>query len=374
MDKHLHIVTHDIPWPADYGGVVDLFYKIKTLHSLGIKIHLHCYYNKGRQQQESLLQFCEELNYYPRKQNPAGFSLLMPYIVASRSDKNLLLRLQKDNYPVLLEGIHCSYFLKTGALKGRPVFLRLHNVEYKYYRQLARYENNILKKCYFIFESMLLKKFEKAIASTTSIIAVSTEDVQQYKDQFNARDIKFLPVFLPWQDVQAHPGKGSFCLYHGNLSVNENEKAADWLLNNVFNDLEIPFVIAGKNPALPLQTLAHCHAHTCIAMNPSDVELQDLIAKAQVNILPSFNKTGVKLKLLNSLYNGRHCLVNEAGSEGSAVQELCHVAGTAAEFKKTLSKLFQQEFTAAELEERKKILASLYDNEKNARQLIAWIY
>ena len=25
MDKTLHIICHDVPWPADYGGVVDLF-------------------------------------------------------------------------------------------------------------------------------------------------------------------------------------------------------------------------------------------------------------------------------------------------------------------------------------------------------------
>jgi hypothetical protein len=133
-------------------------------------------------------------------------------------------------------------------------------------------------------------------------------------------------------------------------------------------------VIAGKKPSLPLQTLAHSHAHTCIAVNPSDIEIQDLIKKAQVNILPSFNKTGVKLKLLNALYNGRHCLVNEAGEEGASVSGLCTVASTAAEFKKLIVQLFEQEFTSTELEERKQLLLAVYDNEKNARQLIAWIY
>ena len=39
-ENHLHIVTLDVPYPADYGGVVDLFYKLQSLHQLGIKIHL----------------------------------------------------------------------------------------------------------------------------------------------------------------------------------------------------------------------------------------------------------------------------------------------------------------------------------------------
>ena len=41
--KHLHIVAFDIPQPANYGGVIDVFYKIKALTNLGVKVHLHCY-------------------------------------------------------------------------------------------------------------------------------------------------------------------------------------------------------------------------------------------------------------------------------------------------------------------------------------------
>ena len=374
MDKHLHIVTHDIPWPADYGGVVDLFYKIRSLHSLGIKIHLHCFYSNEKKEQGELLKYCETVHYYPRKKNMKGFSFSIPYIVKSRSDRALLKNLQQDNYPVLLEGIHCTYLLKKGYLEGRKVFVRLHNVEYKYYRQLAKHESNFLKKIYFIYESLLLKKYEKNIANKATFWPVSTEDTELYKKEFHAIHIDFLPVFLPWNEVSTQPGKGCFCLYHGNLAVNENEKAADWLLNNVFDTLEIPFVIAGKNPSLPLQTLAHTHAHTCMAVNPSDTEMQDLIKKAQVNILPSFNKTGVKLKLLNALYNGRHCLVNEAGKEGAAIENLCSIAETADDFKRMIEKLFHQDFTEEAKQKRQQLLQAMYDNEKNARQLIAWIY
>lgn len=374
MDKHLHIVTHDIPWPADYGGVVDLFYKIKSLHALGVKIHLHCYFNNGRNEQAELLKYCESVDYYARKKNLRGFSFTIPYIVRSRADMELLARLQQDDHPVLLEGIHCTYLLHKGSLNGRKVFVRLHNVEYKYYKQLAKHEGNIFKRIYFIYESFLLKRYENAIANKAVFWTVSTEDAALYETVFHARKINFLPVFLPWNEVSTQAGKGCFCLYHGNLSINENEKAADWLLNNVFDTLEIPFVIAGKDPSLPLQTLAHSHAHTCMAVNPSDLEMQDLIKKAQVNILPSFNKTGVKLKLLNALYNGRHCLVNEAGKDGAAIEGLCSIAETAAEFKTAVTKLFEENFTIEELNTRQQLLQAMYNNEKNARQLIAWIY
>ena len=49
-EKHLHIVCLDVPYPVDYGGVFDLFYKIKALSEAGVKIHLHCFeYGRGQQ-------------------------------------------------------------------------------------------------------------------------------------------------------------------------------------------------------------------------------------------------------------------------------------------------------------------------------------
>ncbi len=373
MDKHLHIVTHDVPWPVDFGGVVDLFYKIKSLHQLGIKIHLHCFVNE-RPEQPILNRYCETVNYYQRKTGRASFSLTIPYIVSSRRDQQLIKNLQKDDYPVFLEGVHCTYFLYKGLLKNRKVFVRLHNVEYRYYRQLAGIETNFLKKGYFLAESFLLKRYEKAIARKAVFWPVSEEDTALYRKEFHADRIDYLPVFLPWNELKTVTGSGSFCLYHGNLEINENEKAAVWLLSHVFNTLNIPFVVAGKNPSSSLQELAHKHPHTCIVVNPSEHEMQDMIRKAQINILPSFNITGVKLKLLNALYNGRHCLINSAAAAGSGLEDLCVIAHDENSFREEIQRLYHEPFSEKDMQHRSAALLNRYNNEKNARQLIAWIY
>ena len=191
-----------------------------------------------------------------------------------------------------------------------------------------------------------------------------------YKQQFNANDIAHLPVFLPYTMVEGKPGKGCFCLYHGNLSINENEEAAIWLLQNVFDDLQVPFVIAGKDPSQKLIFMARENPHTCLVANPADKELQDMIAKAQINILPSLNNTGVKLKLLNALFNGRHCLVNKAGVEGSGLDSICQVAEDADDFKTAISYLYDMPFTTAENEQRQLVLQELYCNKKNLGKIV----
>jgi Glycosyl transferases group 1 len=252
--------------------------------------------------------------------------------------------------------------------------LRLHNAEYEYYNQLCNSEKSFFKKIYYWHESKMLKKYEKSICNKTQILAMAQQDVSKYKEEFLAVNISYLPVFLPFQNVISKEGNGCFCLYHGNLSVAENEAAAIWLLENVFNDLNVPFVIAGKNPSALLQRIAHQHRQTCLVSNPSEQEMQDMITKAQINILPSFNNTGIKLKLLNALFNGRHCIVNEQTIKSTGLESLCHVASGEKGCKNMINELYARPFHNDEIMYREKILSDSFNNEKNGKQLIEWIW
>lgn len=372
-DKHLHIVCLDVPYPVDYGGVFDLFHKIRGLHAAGIRIHLHCFeYGRGRQ--PVLDEYCVEVNYYSRHEGHKGFSHKLPYIVCSRSNGQLLDRLLQDDYPILLEGIHCTYLLNDTRFNDRRIVLRLHNVEYQYYRGLYHTEKSIWKKMYYLHESNLLRSYERRIAAKVKILAVSAKDSQLYKDEFGANDIDTLPVFLPYETVHTREGTGCFCLYHGNLSVAENEQAIIWLLKKVFQSLELPLIISGKQPSARLTKVIGQYPQACLIADPSEEELQDLISKAQVNILPSMNCTGVKLKLLNALFNGRHCIVNSDSVEGSGLASICHLADSAERMQSLISELYTQPMQSDEIRERQKVLTCLYNQEENVNKLVASIW
>ena len=363
MSKDVHIITHDVPYPADFGGVIDAFYKIKALHAIGIKIKLHCFLNK-RPKQNILENYCESVTYYQRK-TVTGISITIPYIVASRRDKKLLENLNKDNFPILFEGIHTTYYLYKNHLNDRKIFLRILNVEYIYYDHLARHEKNILKKLYYSIEAKLLKKYECNIANKATILALSMVDEKIFQTLFDSKSILFLPAFLPENNLNSKYGTGKYCLYHGNLTVNENEKAAIWLIKNVFSKITTAFIIAGFNPSNKLKKLAKFCTNISIVTSPSHVNMQLLVQNAQVNILPSFNKTGVKLKLLNALYNGRHCIVNHAGIEGSGLKNLCFIEENADGFIEKINELFTIPFTAKEMQYRSTALKKLYNNNQN---------
>jgi hypothetical protein len=369
VENHLHIVCLDVPYPVDYGGVFDLFHKIRSLFDAGVKIHLHCF-EYGRGPQPVLEEYCVEVNYYARHEGHKGFSHRLPYIVCSRSNGELLDRLLKDDHPILLEGIHCTYLLNDDRFHDRKVVLRLHNVEYQYYRQLYLAERSLLKKIYYLHESNLLRGYEQRIAPKVKILAVSSKDKEHYQQEFGATDIETLPVFLPFRDIESKEGTGCFCLYHGNLSVTENEQVVVWLLKKVFSQMEMPFIVSGKNPSARLQRLTEQYPHVCLIPNPSEEEMHDLITKAQVNILPSFNCTGVKLKLLNALYNGRHCIVNKDAVEGTGLEGICHIASGADDVRCYISELFARPFRRDDIEARKKVLEDIYDPKENLEKLM----
>ncbi len=373
-EKHLHIICLDVPYPVDYGGVFDLFYKIKYLHAEGVKIHLHCF-DYGRGQQPVLNQYCEEVNYYSRLSGHKGFSNCVPYIVASRANPQLLKNLRKDNYPVLMEGMHCTYYLQNGDFNNRRTYIRLHNVEYQYYRQLADTTSSWLKKIYFLRESRLLRKYEPAMhAFITSSWTVNNKDLNVFKNEFGYSKIDNLPPFLPEYEPVFEADRGQYCLYHGNLSVSENEKAVEWLVENIFSDSEIPLVVAGKNPPPHIVRLIHQNSNTCLIENPDDKQMQDLIKKAQVNLLPSFNSTGIKLKLINALFNGKHCLVNTAAVEGTGLQDCCTIADNQEDMRQQLQLLYDHPFTFYQFHQREEILRNSFDNIRNAKQMVKWIW
>ncbi|TDH26871.1 glycosyltransferase [Segetibacter sp. 3557_3] len=372
MEKVLHIVSLDVPYPVDYGGVFDLFYKLPALQSIGVKIHLHCF-EYGRGEQPELGKYCETVHYYKRNTGIRGVDLQLPYIVSSRNNPQLFKRLLQDNHPILMEGIHCTGLLTDSRFSGRRCFVRLHNVEHTYYAHLANTTTTFLKRFYYNWESKQLLQYEKKVASAARFWPVSTADTIEY-EKLGYKQIEYIPLFLPPWQVTSIPGKGSFCLYHGNLSVDENEKAAIWLLENVFSEVEVPFVVAGKSPSKKLEVAANQLPHTCLVADPSETEMQDMIQKAHINVLPSFNATGVKLKLYNALYNGRHCIANDAGLLGTNLADVCFIGSSAEDFRNLVSEVYSMDFTPDDVEARKSILDSGWDNQQSAKMMAGFIW
>ena len=369
-ENHLHIITFDVPYPANYGGVIDVFYRIKALVEAGVKVHLHCFeYGRG---ETEVLNRCFEVKYYKRDTSFWKQLGRWPYVVASRRSETLVKDLLNDDYPILCEGLHTTAILGDPRLKGRKIFVRAHNVEHDYYRLLADSEPTCWKRWFYRIEATKLRRYEPVLKKAAGIFAITKADT----DYFNAHygHAMLVPGFSALSRVCSETGRGDYVLYHGKLSVAENQQAAEWLIENVFSELTIPCVVAGMDPGDSLRKLCQGYPNVTLKANPDDAEMIDLLRNAQVNVLVTNQPTGLKLKLLNALYNGRFCLVNEDMVRGTSLGDLCVVAEMPEQFVEQITSLMNTDFTEEDIEARDEALKGLYQNEKNVLTLIRVIF
>ena len=373
-DKHLHIIAFDIPYPPNYGGVIDVFYKLKALHKKGVKIILHCFEYPGRERSPKLNEFCESVHYYPRVLGLRPALSFKPYIVDGRKSERLIQNLLKDDFPILFEGLHSCYYLSDKRIRNRFKIYRESNIEHRYYFNLFKVEKNLFSKMYFFQESLKLRLYQKVLQYASLMLVVSEEDTEYLKAHFPQKEVKYLPSFHANDEVDILTGKGTYALYNGNIEVPENAYAVEYLVKEVFNDLDIPLLVAGMNPPEHIQKLAASASNVDIIANPDDDKMFDLIRHAHVNILVTFQATGLKLKLLNTLYRGRFCLVNDKMLNGTGLDTLCDIGNDAYELKERLKEIFKRKFEKNEIVRRKEIMLGRYSNDKNADKLISLVF
>ena len=360
-------MSFDIPCPVNYGGVIDVFFKLQALYERGFKVHFHCF-EYGREHSERLESLCVSVDYYKRDMSFWKFFSGKPYIVTSRLSEALIQELLKDDYPILLEGLHTCGVLLDERMRGRKIFVRAHNLEHEYYRYLAKTEKNLRKKLFLRIESLKLKKFEAVLSKATGILAISNKDYEYFKKSF--KNVYLIPAYAGFDKVDVLEGLGDYVLYHGKLDISENYNAAEFLIKEVFKDSGIKFKIAGMNPPRHLLACAEKEPNVEIVENPDDETLQTLIRNAQINILVTAQSTGLKLKLLNALFNGRYCVVNDKMVEGLDVNDLCYVANNAMEIKTIVSDLMTKPFVEEQVAIRKSRMEAFYNSSHSTDRLV----
>lgn len=370
-NKTIHIVSFDIPYPPVYGGIIDVFYKIKTLHELGFEIILHCFQYRSKTEEDELSKYCRTVYYYKRKSAYKVFFSVVPYIVSSRSNGDLLDNLLLDDAPIIFEGLHTCFYLSHPSIKERNKMVWMHNIESDYYEALSSADRNFIHKIHFSVESKKLKMFESVLKSATTIFCVNQADAE-YMTQYCSQSI-FIPPFHINEEVKFKPGKGDYILYHGSLDVIENHQAAIYLIQKVFSKVDKKVIIAGKNPKSSLLALEKTYPNVTIMANLPHDELTELIRNAQCNVLFTFQSTGLKHKLLNALYNGRFVIANEMLMANSGLDKLCTIANTSEEVIAAINECWTKELSESDIEERKRVLVDLYSNASNAKKMMPHI-
>ena len=377
MSKRIHVISFQVPYPADYGGVIDVYYKVKALKDAGYKVALHCFAYKGRKDSPSLHNIADEVYIYKRNTCVFNRLLLKPYIVKSRQSKELLERLLQDNDPILFEGLHTTHLLSSPLLKDRKKFVRAHNIEGEYYKYLADATVSMKKKFFFNWESIRLQRYEKVLSNADVIFAITEKEKRYFATTYPTVTTELLPCFHNGADdcpEASQRGSGNYLLYNGNLSVEENLNAVYFLAERVIPSFpDVKWVIAGGNPPKELYEVVQAMDNVEIIANPTSTEMSKLIAEAAANVLITFQSTGIKLKLINALYKGGHCIVNDKMIESTGLKEVCMVTHSDKDLIDTIKNALSQKITDEQLALRKVVLRQSYDNDENIKILAKYL-
>jgi glycosyltransferase involved in cell wall biosynthesis len=307
--------------------------------------------------------------YYKRNISKTKLFNSKPYIVVTRDSKDLMSLLLQDDYPILFEGLHTTYFLSDKRLRERRKIVRTHNIEHDYYHNLATVEKDLFKRYYFLNEAGKLAKYEKILEHAEGIAAISKNDTTYLSTKF--KNVQTVSAFHANESISSKPGKGSFALYHGSLEIGENNEAALYLVKNIFAGTKQRFVIAGNKPSKELKAAVADKPNIELKTGITSEDIYELISDAHINILPTFQSTGIKLKLLAALFRGRHCLVNTPMIENTGLESLCICKDSVEDIKEEVARLFQTDFYESEIQKREEVLLrNGFSNEHNAQTLI----
>lgn len=370
MDLSLQIVCFNVPYPPNYGGAIDVFFKIKALHALGIDIRLHCFTYDQYQPADELLPYCSSIKYYERAGDVLQHISTQPFIVVSRRAKELLENLAKDPSPILFEGLHTTAFVDHERLQNHIKMVRMHNVESAYYKKLSKWEKNVIKSTYLRVESTRLANYEERLYYSDAILLTISSFDQLYFSTQHRGETHLIHPFHPFEKVECLPGKGQYVFLHADFSISDNKAWVEKLLNEMYEAVEIPVIIAGKNAQQLNVKKSEQSPNIQIESDVSQSRMFELIQNAHINIVQAFNSEGFKLKLLYSLFLGRHCIANDIILKGTELESLCHQANTPTEVIDTIADLVGQPFYQDEVKNRNDNLLDRFSNLKYAQRII----
>lgn len=362
--KPLHIISFDNPFPPDFGGVIDVFYKIKALNSIGFTIYLHCFYEDRNEVSEELKAITEEVYLYKKNKNPFFLFSKYPFPVVCRYRNELINNLSKVNAPIFFEGLHTTMILHKIKLANKK-YLRLHNIESNFYAGMSKNETNYFKKIAYHFAAKKYIHYQKNIVNFDHVFTLSKYENSIVESMTNK--VSYVPVFHGSEKVELLSEYGKYALYHGDLRLADNKNAAKFLIK-VFKEVkDYRLIIASSNGKNNFEKRIKSSENIEFIELNNDSQLDDLLKNAHINVMLSFQKSGTKLKVINSLFKSRFCLVNTNMVDDNEVLNFCEIASSKEEFIAKIRVLKSQPFL--DYDNRNSILTRVLNDIDNAKKI-----
>ncbi|MCC9166593.1 glycosyltransferase [Pontibacter harenae] len=361
--KKILIVSPSFPYPANYGGGVDIWRRIISLVKMGNKVDLIATVKDlpNKEDLDYVKNFVDKVYLISRENKIIDLFSMFPLQVKSRQKlKELVLN---DLYDItLLEGDYVGLILENKSLKSTHLVLRSHNDEKEYFKKLALSSDALLNSLYYFSEFIKFKFYTKKILlkKIKNILFISFTEFssfnnQEKKDQYQS---VFLPTPIDKKEFKTRELKGNTVVFVGSLFMPNNQEAILWYLKNVHPGLvsvpDYKFLIIGSTRGHDISTFENkLNNYKSIEYHIDVTNLEYIYERSSVFVNPMLNGAGVKIKSINAIIEGLPLVSTRVGIEGTGLINGQHYleANSPNEFKSSIKKLLMS------TTERKKIAA-----------------
>jgi polysaccharide biosynthesis protein PslH len=228
-----------------------------------------------------------------------------------------------EQHDIILVDHYVMYQYVPSTIKAK-VILHQHNCEYLIWQRYAAIEKNILKKAALLNQSWHIKRYEKKICRQADIILAAPNDTDELV-AIGADRSRFYPTYhlgddsLLSQPDLHFPDSEKSILYVGTLSWEANINGLIWFFTHTWQDIskkdpELKFYIVGKNPDARLLEFAQKDPR--IIFTGFIADLEPFFRRSRVFVSPLLFGSGIKVKVISSMYRGIPCVTTSVGAEG----------------------------------------------------------
>jgi glycosyltransferase involved in cell wall biosynthesis len=366
------VVCSDFPYPADHGGRVDTWGRIKVLAELGWKIHLLVCGKQmpSEDDMQVVYTYVEEIKLCNRRSKLADLLHVIPMQAQSRKELRHV-NLTEDYDYVLLEGDYVYPILNNPKIKHDHVILRVHNDEAIYFKALARSTKNVIHKMYYHMESSKFANLQKKmIEKVDNYLFISNKEFESFQRQNPAAKSLFLPPPVTKDVFRVNSFQSKHVVFIGSLFMPNNREAIQWYLEHIhplmLKEPDYKFIVAGNSRKQSLSWL-ESYDLTRVIVHDTPKCLDDIYKSGYLFVNPMQNGAGVKLKTIEAIQNGLPVISTSIGYEGTGLVDNKHimVADQPEEFYRRMKQLFDNpEQARAMLESSQNFIRTHYNHKE----------
>jgi hypothetical protein len=250
-------------------------------------------------------------HFYSRRFFPGCQSLMWPYPVASRYNNALLEKLNADltlhGGVLVCEGLQVFSVYRSIPREIRnqcKTVLRVHNIESHYHEQMARTEENVVKKFAHRLTRAQYERLEGyAYEEFNALHCISSDESKFLLGHVSSSTLTRLVPPLTMSNVvtpQKTNTAGPFnvCIF-GDYSLPVNRSGAEWFLKNVWRHVPANFNlhVAGKESDM-FTTEGNVLVHGFVD------DINKFLSQMHFVVLPVLCGAGVKIKTVDAIASG----------------------------------------------------------------------